>query len=74
MQDIINETLMHNCKFYVVLDLVDKRKSAEGDTLVVLVKRMSTGALHTAELTGHGDTLAIARIQSAEETAEVLAH
>jgi hypothetical protein len=73
MQDIINAVLNYNNKRYIVLDLVNKIKSAEGDTLVVLVQT-SAGALHTAELTGYGDTLAIARIQSAEETAEVLAH
>ncbi len=70
MQDIINETLMHNCKYYVILDLVDKIKSAQGDTLVVLVKQMGTNKLYTAELTGHGDTLAIARLQNSTETLE----
>lgn len=63
----------NNGGYYVILDLVDKIKSAEGDTLVVLVKHTASGALHTAEFTGYGDTLAIARLQSAEETAKVLA-
>jgi len=70
MQDIINEVLNYKSKYYVILDLVDKIKSAQGDTLVVLVKRMGTNELYTAELTGYGDTLAIERLQNSTETLE----
>ena len=64
MQDIINTVLQYKSERYAVLDLVNKIKSAQGDTLVVLVKQEGAGTLHTAELTGYGDTLAIERLSN----------